>query len=151
MKVSYILDRYISWPLKKQLQPSMYFMGDEISNSPWNSHEGTIKNPWKKKNEVPLDQFKFTRTQFCTQIGVILKADCSFVFVVHSVLPIKLENNKSAGLCIVKACSWWFCFRCYMGQLSTLTWQVGVCQNIISIQFVGFHDHLQQRLQLCLQ
>ena len=43
MKVSYILDRYISWPLKKQLQPSMYFMGDEISNSPWNSHEGAIK------------------------------------------------------------------------------------------------------------
>ena len=47
MKVSYISDRYISWPLKRQLQPSMYFMGDEISNSPWNSHEGTIKNPWK--------------------------------------------------------------------------------------------------------
>ena len=47
MKVSYILDWYISWPLKRQLQPSMHFMGDEISNSPWNSHEGTIKNPWK--------------------------------------------------------------------------------------------------------
>ena len=44
---NYILDRYISWPLKRQLQPSMYFMGDEISNSPWNSHEGTMKNPWK--------------------------------------------------------------------------------------------------------
>ena len=44
---SHILDRYISWPLKRQLQPSMYFMGDEISNSPRNSHEGTIKNPWK--------------------------------------------------------------------------------------------------------
>ena len=27
MKVSYILDRYISWPLKRQLQPSMYFKG----------------------------------------------------------------------------------------------------------------------------
>ena len=47
MKVTYILDRYISWPLKKQLQPSMYFMGDESSNGPWNSHEGTFKNPWK--------------------------------------------------------------------------------------------------------
>ena len=46
-KVSYILDRYISWPLKRQLQPSMYFMGDESSNGPWNYHEGTIKNPWK--------------------------------------------------------------------------------------------------------
>ena len=34
----YILDRYISWPLKRQLQPSMYFMGDESSNGPWNSH-----------------------------------------------------------------------------------------------------------------
>ena len=44
---SHILDRYISWPLKRQLQPSMYFMGDESSNGPWNSHEGTIKNPWK--------------------------------------------------------------------------------------------------------
>ena len=43
----YILDQYISWPLKRQLQPSMYFMGDESSNGPWNSHEGTIKNPWK--------------------------------------------------------------------------------------------------------
>ena len=43
----YILDRYISWPLKRQLQPSMYFMGDEISNGLRNSHEGTIKNPWK--------------------------------------------------------------------------------------------------------
>ena len=47
MKVSYSLDRYISWPMKRQLQPSMYFMGDEISNGPWNSHKGTIKNPWK--------------------------------------------------------------------------------------------------------
>ena len=44
---NYILDRYISWPLKRQLQPSMYFMGDESSNGPWNSHEGTIKNLWK--------------------------------------------------------------------------------------------------------
>ena len=33
--------------MKRQLQPSMYYVGDEISNSPWNSHEGTIKNPWK--------------------------------------------------------------------------------------------------------
>ena len=47
MKLSYILDRYISWPLKRQLQPSMYFMGDDSSNGPWNSREGTIKNPWK--------------------------------------------------------------------------------------------------------
>ena len=43
----YILDQYISWPLKRQLQPSMYFKGDESSNGPWNSHEGTIKNQWK--------------------------------------------------------------------------------------------------------
>ena len=32
-------------------------------------------------------------------------------------LPIKLENNKSAGLWMVKACSYWVCFRCYMGHL----------------------------------
>ena len=47
MKVSYILDQYISWPLKRQLQPSIYFMGHESSNDPWNSHQDTIKNPWK--------------------------------------------------------------------------------------------------------
>ena len=55
---------------------------------------------------------------FCTQIGVILKVDCSFVLLsTWSVLPIKLENNKSAGLWMVKACSCWFSFRCYMGHL----------------------------------
>ena len=32
---------------ERQLQPSMYFMGDESSNGPWNAHEDTIKNPWK--------------------------------------------------------------------------------------------------------
>ena len=47
---SHILDRYISWPLKRQLQPSMYFMGDGSSNGPWNSHEGTMKKPMKVSN-----------------------------------------------------------------------------------------------------
>ena len=43
MKVSYILDRYISWPLKRQLQPSMYFMGDESSNGPWIPMKAQLK------------------------------------------------------------------------------------------------------------
>ena len=33
-------------PEKAVTALSMYFMGDESSNGPWNSHEGTIKNPW---------------------------------------------------------------------------------------------------------
>ena len=32
-------------PEKAVTAYSMYFMGDESSNGPWNSHEGTIKNP----------------------------------------------------------------------------------------------------------
>ena len=50
---------------------------------------------------------------FCTQIDVILKAYCWFVLLsTWSVLPIKLENDKSTGLWMVKACSCWLCFRC---------------------------------------
>ena len=30
---------------------------------------------------------------------------------------IKLQNDKSAGLWMVKACSCWLCFRCYLGHL----------------------------------
>ena len=66
----------------------------------------------KAKNEVPLDQFKFTRTlqqefiYFAPKIDIILKADCSFVLLfIWSVLPIELENNKSAGLWKLKVCS----------------------------------------------
>ena len=56
---------------------------------------------------------------FSTQIDVILKADCWFVLLpTWSVLPIKLKNDKSAGLwMVVKACSCWLCFRCYLGHL----------------------------------
>ena len=61
---NYILDRYISWPLKRQLQPSMYFMADEISNSLWNSHEGTIKTPWK------------CPTQSSTKVGINALEKC---------------------------------------------------------------------------
>ena len=43
MKVTYILDRYISRPLKRQLQPSMYFMGDESSNGPWIPMKAQLK------------------------------------------------------------------------------------------------------------
>ena len=39
----YILDQYISWPLKRQLQPSMYFMGDESSNGPWIPMKAQLK------------------------------------------------------------------------------------------------------------
>ena len=48
MKVSYILDRYISRPLKRQLQPSMYFMGDEIA------HEIPMKAQLKTHESVQL-------------------------------------------------------------------------------------------------
>ena len=51
MKVSYILDRYISWPLKKQLQPSMYFMGDEIFLI---AHEIPMKAQLKTHESVQL-------------------------------------------------------------------------------------------------
>ena len=50
MKVTYILDRYISWPLKRQLQPSMYFMGDESSNG----HEIPMKGQLKTHESVQL-------------------------------------------------------------------------------------------------
>ena len=39
MKLAYILDWYISWTLKRQWQPGMYFMGRETCNA----HEILIK------------------------------------------------------------------------------------------------------------
>ena len=55
---------------------------------------------------------------FCTQIDVILKADCWFVLLsTWSVLSIKLQNDMSAGLWMVKERSCWWCFRCYLGHL----------------------------------
>ena len=40
---SHILNWYISWPLKRLLEPSMAdLMGHETSNRPWNSHDCTI-------------------------------------------------------------------------------------------------------------
>ena len=66
----------------------------------------------KAKNEVPLDQFKCTRTfqqefiYFAPEIDIIVKADCSFVLLpTWSVLTIKLENNKLAGLRMVNWCA----------------------------------------------
>ena len=49
MRVSYILDWCISWPLKRQLQPSMYFMGDEI-----HAHEIPMKAQLKTHESVQL-------------------------------------------------------------------------------------------------
>ena len=40
-----------------------------------------------------------------------------FFLSTWSVLPIKLENDKSAGLWMVKARSCWLCFRFYLGHL----------------------------------
>ena len=75
MKVTYILELYISWPLKRQLQPSMSFTGDESSNGPWNSHEGKIKNPWKCPTHTSTKEDVNALEKYCTLIREVFR-DC---------------------------------------------------------------------------